>query len=92
MIGGKASTMQQQYRAVMGEQDPFSVYTPGAKAVLDRFGASHEPAAPGGGGKGGGPGVVAPGPKEGETRPITEPGYPAGAEMTFRGGKWIRTK
>jgi hypothetical protein len=93
MIGGKASTMQQQYRAVMGEQDPFSVYTPGAKAVLDRFGASHETAAPGGGGKGGGPGVVAaPGPKEGETRPITEPGYPAGAEMTFRGGKWIRTK
>lgn len=97
MIGGKASTMQQQYRAVMGDKDPFSVYTPGASAVLERFKAGpHTPAAPvvpaAGGGKGGGPGVVAPGPKEGETKPITDPGYPAGAEQTFRGGKWIRTK
>lgn len=43
------------------------------------------------GGKGGGPGLAAP-PKEGERKPITDPGYPPGAEQTFQGGKWIRTK
>lgn len=40
------------------------------------------PAAPGAGG------AVA----EGTTRPITDPGYPPGAEQTFRNGQWIRTK
>jgi hypothetical protein len=29
---------------------------------------------------------------EGTVRPITDPGYPPGAEQTFRGGQWIRTK
>lgn len=37
MIAGKAGTLDQQYRAVMGAKDPFSVYTPGAKGVMDRF-------------------------------------------------------
>jgi hypothetical protein len=31
-------------------------------------------------------------PKEGDKKPITAPGYPAGAEATFTGGKWLRTK
>ena len=77
MIGGKASTMEQQYKAIMGEKDPFSVYTPGAKKVIEKLSTDSH---------------VVSGPKEGETRPITEPGYPSGAEMTYKGGKWIRTK
>lgn len=32
------------------------------------------------------------GPKEGDTKPITSPGYPPGATQQFRGGKWIRIK
>lgn len=35
------------------------------------------------------PGATA---KEGDTQPITDAGYPAGAMKTFTGGKWIRTK
>jgi hypothetical protein len=35
---------------------------------------------------------AAAGPKEGDKKPITAPGYPAGAEATFTGGKWLRTK
>ena len=31
-------------------------------------------------------------PKEGDTQPITDPGYPAGAMQTFKGGQWVRTK
>src|SRR5438094_310035 len=46
MIGGKASTLDQQWKQVMGDQDPFSVYTPGAKAVIQKFGDGNE----GGGG------------------------------------------
>lgn len=40
MIGGKASTLDQQWKQVMGQNDPFSVYTPGAQAVLQKFGAA----------------------------------------------------
>jgi hypothetical protein len=36
--------------------------------------------------------AAATGPQEGDTKPITDPGYPAGAEQTYRGGRWIRTK
>ena len=31
-------------------------------------------------------------PQEGTTRPITDPGYPPGAEQTYRNGKWVRTR
>lgn len=31
-------------------------------------------------------------PKEGDTRPITAPGYPPGAQATFQGGRWVRTQ
>lgn len=96
MIGGKAGTMDQQYHAVMGDKDPYSVYTPGAKAVLDTLGGKTPAAAvvaPGGGkGGGSGAGPQAAAPKEGDKQAITDPGYPPGAEKTFQGGKWIRTK
>lgn len=48
MIGGKAKTMEEQYRQTMGEKDPFSVYTPGAKQVLETLGKGKgsAPAAP----------------------------------------------
>lgn len=38
-LGSKAATYQQQWQATMGARDPFSVYTPGAKAVLEKYGA-----------------------------------------------------
>lgn len=44
-LGSKAHTYDSQWKATMGEKDPFSVYTPGAKAVLDKYGAA--PSAPG---------------------------------------------
>lgn len=31
-------------------------------------------------------------PREGDTKPITDAGYPAGAKQTFRGGQWVRTE
>lgn len=49
-LGAKAETSQQQYRGVMGDKDPWSVYTPGARKVLDKYGAGHaatEPTASG---------------------------------------------
>jgi hypothetical protein len=62
MIGGKARTFDEQYKAVMGDKDPFSVYTPSAKALLEKFGGDGTKPAPvsGSGGKGGGPGAGAP--------------------------------
>jgi hypothetical protein len=32
------------------------------------------------------------GPKSGDKKPLTGPGYPAGSEQTFINGKWVRTK
>jgi hypothetical protein len=32
------------------------------------------------------------GPKDGDQKPITDPGYPPGAMQEYRGGKWIRIK
>lgn len=40
-LGSKAHTYDAQWKATMGEKDPFSVYTPGAKAVLEKYGALH---------------------------------------------------
>lgn len=40
MIAGKARVLEEQFHQTMGEKDPFSVYTPGAKAVLDNVKSS----------------------------------------------------
>ncbi len=42
MIAGKARVLDEQFHSpqAMGEKDPYSVYTPGAKAVVDRLGSA----------------------------------------------------
>ncbi len=40
----------------------------------------------------GGPPTAPAAPKEGDTQPITDPGYPAGAMKTYTKGRWVRTK
>jgi len=35
---------------------------------------------------------AAAGPKDGDTEPITDPGYPPGAMRQFKGGQWVRIK
>jgi hypothetical protein len=46
-LGGKAATFEAQWKQTMGAKDTtFSAYTPGAKAVLEKYGAGHSAAAP----------------------------------------------
>lgn len=40
-LGSKAATYESQWRATMGDSDPYTVYTPGAQSVLNKYKAGH---------------------------------------------------
>jgi hypothetical protein len=83
VMGSKLAELNYQYHQAMGPNDPFSALSPESRQILSGLG--FDPDKPQIGQQQNTPQQA----REGETRAI--PGV-AGAEATFRGGKWVRTK
>lgn len=85
-LGSKVVNFDQQYRQVMGKDDPFKILLPESEEILKKHGIDPEHPSIGGAKK---MEPAAAGPKKGDTKPIE--GH-LGTEQTFDGAKWIRTK